>query len=348
MIGRDIELTLNSNNKSIISDEIVNDLKKSDFVIGNLEGPIGFVTNENHQNFSFSKKMLNKVNFIDFFSLANNHINDNDDKGLKDTLKFLHKNKIKSNGVFYEKYEPYKIQNENNKIAIFCCTEFSNNNPKKEDPSIFFLKDLLSNNLIERSKKNNFFNICFVHGGIMFTQLPNPIFRKDMHKLIDKGADLIITVHPHVIGSEEIYNEKFIIYSLGDFLMDGKSYDRRRSLYINLEINQNKIDLIEYKVTKNVNYFISLNEKQKEILKKRKKISKKLLSSDYIKTYNNNYKLDIIKHSYYTIKYILKKRGLIFFIKFLITRFKDFINMLRWLNKDTSGLRNNLEDKKLL
>ena len=147
----------------------------------------------------------------------------------------------------------------------------------------------------------------------MFTQLPNPIFRKDMHKLIDKGADLIITVHPHVIGSEEIYNEKFIIYSLGDFLMDGKSYDRRRSLYINLEINQNKIDLIEYKVTKNVNYFISLNEKQKEILKKRKKISKKLLSSDYIKTYNNNYKLDIIKHSYYTIKYILKKRGLIFF-----------------------------------
>ena len=46
--------------------------------------------------------------------------------------------------------------------------------------------------------------------------------------------------------------------------MDGKSYDRRRSLYINLEINQNKIDLIEYKVTKNVNYFISLNEKQKK------------------------------------------------------------------------------------
>ena len=66
MIGRDIELTLNSNNKSIISDRIVNDLKKSDFVIGNLEGPIGFVTNENHQVFFF-KKMLNKVNFIDFF-----------------------------------------------------------------------------------------------------------------------------------------------------------------------------------------------------------------------------------------------------------------------------------------
>ena len=44
--------------------------------------------------------------------------------------------------------------------------------------------------------------------------------QKLAHYLIDNGADLIIGHHPHVIEGAEIYKNKAIFYSLGNFLFD--------------------------------------------------------------------------------------------------------------------------------
>ena len=38
------------------------------------------------------------------------------------------------------------------------------------------------------------------------------------------GADIIIGTHPHVVGPVEIINGKPVVYSLGNFLFDQKSY----------------------------------------------------------------------------------------------------------------------------
>src|SRR5690606_2847514 len=40
------------------------------------------------------------------------------------------------------------------------------------------------------------------------------------HAFIDSGADLIIGSHPHVIQSKEKYRDKWIYYSLGNFIFD--------------------------------------------------------------------------------------------------------------------------------
>lgn len=40
------------------------------------------------------------------------------------------------------------------------------------------------------------------------------------HALIDAGADVIAGHHPHVYQGIEIYKNKPIIYSLGNFLFD--------------------------------------------------------------------------------------------------------------------------------
>lgn len=39
--------------------------------------------------------------------------------------------------------------------------------------------------------------------------------------LIDNGADLVIGTHPHVIQGIEKYNDKYIVYSLGNFVFGG-------------------------------------------------------------------------------------------------------------------------------
>ncbi len=41
------------------------------------------------------------------------------------------------------------------------------------------------------------------------------------HKLIDLGYDLVVGNHPHVLQAMEIYNGKFICYSLGNFCYGG-------------------------------------------------------------------------------------------------------------------------------
>jgi poly-gamma-glutamate synthesis protein (capsule biosynthesis protein) len=40
------------------------------------------------------------------------------------------------------------------------------------------------------------------------------------HQFIDLGADLIIGSHPHVIQNHEVYKDKHIYYSLGNFVFD--------------------------------------------------------------------------------------------------------------------------------
>ena len=49
-----------------------------------------------------------------------------------------------------------------------------------------------------------------------------------------------------------------------------------------------------------------------------------------------------------TMIFQLKNKSLLDFIKLLLIRSKDFKNMARWMLKDTSKMRNNLEDKTML
>ena len=49
---------------------------------------------------------------------------------------------------------------------------------------------------------------------------------------IDNGADLILGHHPHVVQGIEEYKNKFIVYSLGNFMFGGnKTQVIRTHLY---------------------------------------------------------------------------------------------------------------------
>ena len=47
---------------------------------------------------------------------------------------------------------------------------------------------------------------------------PRP--QKKAHTFIDAGADIVIGHHPHVVQPMEIYKDKYIFYSLGNFVFD--------------------------------------------------------------------------------------------------------------------------------
>jgi poly-gamma-glutamate synthesis protein (capsule biosynthesis protein) len=59
------------------------------------------------------------------------------------------------------------------------------------------------------------------HGGVERDYYPTETQKKVARAAIDKGADLVLGHHPHVMQGIELYNGKYIVYSLGNFCFGG-------------------------------------------------------------------------------------------------------------------------------
>jgi poly-gamma-glutamate synthesis protein (capsule biosynthesis protein) len=58
------------------------------------------------------------------------------------------------------------------------------------------------------------------------------------HDVVDAGADLVIGHHPHVLQGVEIYKDKLIIYSLGDFVFDHYSRATGETVVLRVELDR--------------------------------------------------------------------------------------------------------------
>lgn len=65
------------------------------------------------------------------------------------------------------------------------------------------------------------FVIVHLHSGVEYDNKHSPISQSIAHRLIDLGADLIVGHHPHVLQGLEIYKNRLILYSLGNFSFGG-------------------------------------------------------------------------------------------------------------------------------
>jgi len=238
MLGREVRQKFSENKYKIVSSDLRKDIETSDYVLANLEAPISDTSHENDiMTFVAKSEILEEVNFVDAFSLANNHINDAGSIGIEDTINALEKDGFIWNGLYENEYKPILFEQNNIKCAILCCTDVINIEIEDQNfnRKLLWLDDEIIDDVINEYKEKGYFVILYVHGGIMFSRYPNPAFRSALHSKIDKGVDSIITVHPHVIGCEETYKGKKIFYSLGDFIMDGHSERRRSSMILNIK-----------------------------------------------------------------------------------------------------------------
>lgn len=206
---RNGECNVFDNVRSIFSD--------SDLTLINLETVVSdkaFEENQKDVNICCSKKNIKSLNKIkcNFVNIANNHILDYKEEGLKDTILSLDENAIdyigiKDNKTFIKEIDNIKIAF----IGIYEKNINSNNTVK-----ISYLNKNLFEDISKLSTKVDFV-IVNIHWGVEFSKLPKPKQRKIAHKLIDCGASLIIGHHPHIIQGKEMYKGKNIYYSLGNF-----------------------------------------------------------------------------------------------------------------------------------
>jgi len=210
-------------------------LTAENFVIGNLEA---IASNNNNKNNLVKKTILstniNTLNFVKYFnlnlaSLANNHIYDNLDEGINKTIEFLSKNKINFFGISANNnddiyYYKYDIILNNNPVCIltYLTPDTNPNIPSNTNIKVsLYKKEIIINN-IKYFKNKYKYIILYIHWGgrVEGAMLPDKYQFHDAHAFIDAGADMIIGHHSHTLQPFEIYKNKYIFYSIGNFCSD--------------------------------------------------------------------------------------------------------------------------------
>lgn len=222
-----------------------------DSVVVNLEGPISHKGKQIPKPYSFRfetniLRTLKEAN-INIVNLANNHIFDWSYEAFLDTIKNLEEYQINFFGIgdISNASIPYiliKTNKENSiKVGFLGFSEFLKElKPSKKYPISFSVIDEIKLKEIIPSTKSNvdFLIVCF-HWGEEYKTRNNKTQEKIAKLCIDLGADLIIGHHPHVIQNYEIYNGKYIFYSLGNFIFDQRfSKDTMKSGLVELEITK--------------------------------------------------------------------------------------------------------------
>ncbi|MDM8567889.1 CapA family protein [Candidatus Halobeggiatoa sp. HSG11] len=208
-------------------------LNHADITFGNLEGTIlnGGNTIKNCKKcYAFRMPEYLADNLVtagfDVVSVANNHIRDFGQKGLKNTLRVLDGLGIKSAGLI--KHRPNATFTKNGIKYGFAA--FAPNVGTVDIRNIANAKKIVAN-----LAANSDIVIVSFHGGAEGAKnqhVKNKSERfygenrgnvyKFSHAVIDAGADIVFGHGPHVTRAIEVYNNRFIAYSLGNFCTYGR------------------------------------------------------------------------------------------------------------------------------
>lgn len=349
MLGRMVGFKYAKHPYEIVDANLQNVAKSSDLTIANLESPITITKNPNadHLQFVGSEETLSTLRWIDVFTLANNHINDAAEVGMDETIQLLEKNGFKHNGLFNEKvdYVPYIYNADEFEIAIVMVTDMMNI-PFADDNHWQCLRvgETRINDIIASEKAKGRMVIVYAHVGALFTRYPNPSTYNFMHGYVDSGADCVVTAHSHCLGGMEEYKGVPIFHSIGDFVMDGNSFRRRRSAMLTLTIDKKKVkdwELTLAEINDNLITSVPDGKTQKQMLKSFNEVTKQIKkhSTTYCQFYKWQYKKEMIYHTCSTLRYLLHKRGVMGMLRLVFMRFEEVGRMFKWVATDRSKVQ---------
>ena len=216
---------------------------------------------------------------IDLVTLANNHTMDYNRPGLLDTLAALDQSDIHAIGAgenITEARRPKILEVKGQRIAYFgyynahwhAATETNAGTNPRENEAL--AAD------IQAVRDQVDWVVVNFHWGEELARYPAPYQRSIARRAIDAGADLVVGHHPHVLQGAEVYKDRAIVYSLGNFIFGGHSrstYDTA-VLKVALRDRQMKVDFVPVRV-QNYQPRVAKGDRAKEILQELTYISRR-------------------------------------------------------------------------
>jgi len=214
---------------------VIEKLQECDEVVVNLEGPLtespciknaGICLSSSSDSTNTLKALHTTI-----VNLANNHTMDSGIDGLADTIKLLEENEFKHFGAgltLEDSSQLVFIEKDDIAISLIATSHIEGDISKKSSPGVFCAEKNYSvlKSLVSTAKKKSDWVVLNYHGGEEFTHLPMPRRRKLLKRYLDLGIDLIICHHPHVVQGYEMFGDKAVFYSLGNFIFDIESHHK--------------------------------------------------------------------------------------------------------------------------
>lgn len=270
MLGRYVRTLMDKEGMDYVfrglKDDNGNFFTDADIVHANLEGPI---FNEGRKGgtsmiFSFNEDIapLLRNNGFDIVSIANNHARDMGWEGRGTTMNALTRSGVGWCGHPTDAdYDSVYYGEKNNNKYAFVCFHDVTSKLNYDDAAA----------LISEVKSNVDYVIVSIHWGYEYTHTPNVKRQKVPGRMfIDAGADVILGHHPHVVQPFEIYNGKFIFYSLGNAIFDqywSSDVQDELAVKISFEGESTTAELFPMRSEKSVSRLMTTEEKEKWVQK---------------------------------------------------------------------------------
>lgn len=251
----------------------------SDLVLGNLETSVGVGGQRDaNKQYTFQSKPATLKGLVNGgvhgVSIANNHVLDYGQEGFMETLYHLERSGIKYAGGgrnMEEALQPAIWEIKGMRIGFLAFSRViydASWYAGAKKPGILSAYDHYAKEICEiisKTREKVDFLIVSVHWGKELAQYPEEDEIKLGRMMIDSGADVVMGHHPHVLQGVEFYNNKPILYSLGNFVFSSSSQLSRTSMIFNLEINPEGI-IKAYVVPVKIHYCqpIPLEDKEAE------------------------------------------------------------------------------------
>lgn len=180
---------------------------------------------------------------FDIFSLANNHIIDWGLAACLDTRDLIERHGLVALGVGKTDHDartPRIIRKHGLTFAFGAYVGKPLTGMLSAGPAQASCDEIVRE--IQQIRDRVDFVIISMHWGTEYEHIPENHQVKWAHRLIDAGADLIIGHHPHVLQSFEVYKERCILYSLGNFVFDQRHLYQRQSGVFSCVFRKGRID----------------------------------------------------------------------------------------------------------
>lgn len=232
-----------ADNPNLPFEKVKDILSEANITIGNLECPLSASSVPVREGLVFRCLTeyvpgLLEAGF-DVLSTANNHSFDQGEDNLLFTTDYLESQGILPVGTG-ESLEGKIIERGGTKFGFLAYSYTAKNDGRRSThPLIATWDDLnrIKKDIENLSKKSDIV-IVSIHAGIEYTREPTQEQIDFAHLAIDSGADVIIGHHPHWVQTIEIYKDKPIFYSLGNFVFDQEwSQETKEGLIVNFKFS---------------------------------------------------------------------------------------------------------------
>jgi hypothetical protein len=229
MLDRGVADAIARNGLNGILPAVAEQLRRAEIAFANLECPLAAAGPRDTAKAVFradpkTVAVLLQGGF-DIVSLANNHALNSGQAALVETIDHLEDAGIAYVGAARDTAngsDPVFLDAQGTRIGFlaFADLDFQYGCQSKVDADLTRLRARIA-----AARERCDLLVVSFHWGVQDSDVPTQRQADVAHAGIDAGADLVLGHHPHVLQGAELYKNRLILYSMGDFVFDARTAD---------------------------------------------------------------------------------------------------------------------------